>query len=294
MTDRPSDEIDSAGNVANHPHSAPGIQTSCPICSGPVELFCTKRAQDHDWKINRCLSCGHGFVANRPSLSDLTFANEDISLVHELGSFTREAYEGRSDARDLADSMARLTKVRGRALDIGAGDGSFSYHLGRHGYQPTLLDLDPRAQQATSFIPGSQFRQVPFESLDDPGPFAAILMSQVLEHALDPMDWLQRSRDLLQPGGLLVIAVPNFGGVYRVLGTNDPFLIPPVHVNFFTPKSLRRAIETAGMRVTHMDSRSGVPVGGGIKAVVRRAWNAGSVLLNATTQGIVLRAFASR
>lgn len=245
--------------------------------------------------MHRCKTCGHGFVSNRPDLASLTDANADASTTQSLGSFRREAYETCNDARDVVNTISRYAALRGRSLDIGAGSGTFSYFLSKIGFHPTLLDLDPRVAQATQVIPHSEFRLGTFETFEDPGPFAAILMSQVLEHALDPKLWLARSRELLAPSGLLAIAVPNFGGVYRILGTRDPFLIPPVHVNFFTPCSLRLAIEGSGLRLLRMESRSGVSVGTGLRGNVRKMWNAGSrLVLDRTVRGIVLLAFARK
>src|SRR5205807_7246343 len=108
--------------------------------------------------------------------------------------------------------------------------------------------------------------------LPDRGPFAAIGMSQVLEHALDPMGWLRHARQLLIPGGVLVIAVPNFSGVYRLLGKRDPFLMPPIHLNYFTPKSLRLAFEAAGLSTVVMQSRSLMAMrnGTGARSMIRR------------------------
>ena len=66
-------------------------------------------------------------------------------------------------------------------------------------------------------------------------------MSHVLEHSLQPLDWLKHAWKLLSDDGILAIALPNFGGVYRFLGERDPWIIPPVHLQFFTPRSLRQA-----------------------------------------------------
>ena len=73
-------------------------------------------------------------------------------------------------------------------------------------------------------------------------------MSHVLEHSLRPLDWLAHAAKLLSPDGILAIAIPNFGGIYRFLGERDPWIIPPVHLQFFTPRSLRRALESSGLR----------------------------------------------
>src|SRR5688572_3798742 len=187
----------------------------CPICGSGAQTYCRKRAFDRDWEIARCERCGHGFVVNRPTMDYLAEIYKS-DVHHELGDQPGPGYyEGRRDARRLTRSMAGLTEVRGRSLDVGSGDGAFSYHLTKRGFSPLLIDLDPRSQRCAEALPaGASFRLVGFEELDDPGPFGAIVMSQVLEHALDPVAWLEKASRLLSPGGVLGVAVPNFGGVY--------------------------------------------------------------------------------
>jgi hypothetical protein len=160
-----------------------------------------------------------------------------------------------------------------------------------------LIDFDPTSETATRFIPGSTFRNQPYETITKAdGPFDAIIMSQVLEHAIDPSDWVRRAADLLRPGGALVIALPNFAGLYRLLGARDPFICPPVHLNYFTADSMKRLVECHGLQVKFMRSASRVSLhraGGGelgvVSRLMRAAWNLASAPLDYTSRGIVLR-----
>ena len=73
---------------------------------------------------------------------------------------------------------------------------------------------------AVEHIPNSTFQRREFEDLtEESGPFDVIVMSHVLEHSLHPLDWLKHAAKLLSPEGILAIAIPNFGGVYRFLGS---------------------------------------------------------------------------
>lgn len=212
------------------------------------------------------------------------------------------------------EAVCRLSPPAGDSLDVGSGDGYFSYHLSRRGFRPWMIDLDPRAERAAAKIPGARFRLSTFEDFADhyretggtPNSgtpaggtsLSVIVMSQVLEHALDPLDWLRRAAGLLAPDGVLAIAVPNFAGPYRLLGPRDPFVSPPIHLNFFTPRSMARALRASGLRPVAMDSRNeiynGGPGGGQSfrRRFAGRLWNLMSPPLNRTRYGIILRAFA--
>ena len=271
----------------------------CPICESELTTeYLRRKAYNNEWIIRKCSSCSHGFVANRPSADRLTqiYSEGEHSSAKQA---TVEELEAGRGTLDMASHIARLTSERGRVLDVGSGEGGFSYHLAKVGFGPILMiDFDPGSALATNVVPDSTFKQCAFEELKDEGPFSAIVMSQVLEHALDPMDWLTRARDRLSRKGVLAIALPNFGGVYRMLGTRDPMLIPPVHLNHFSPKSMQIAIEKVGLEVVRMDSTSQVRTSAPDqnlstkRIVLGKVWNIGARVLDRTTRGISLRAFA--
>jgi 2-polyprenyl-3-methyl-5-hydroxy-6-metoxy-1,4-benzoquinol methylase len=272
----------------------------CPICRGETRPFCRRHANGREWQIDQCRSCGHGFVSNRPTLDELAaIYSSDDEEPPEM-PLDEDELRNKRDCIDLARCIADLTDERGATLDVGCGGGGFSYHLAKLGFTPNVLnDFSPASARVIKYLSEAEFHQGAFEDLKHRGPFSVIVMSQVLEHTLDPADWLLRSRRLLSPNGVLAIAVPNFAGLYHLFGTRDPFIIPPRHLNYFTPRSLRMAMEQAGLRVIKMDSRSRIKVSGHFRPhgiAVRRAlagcWNLASGVLNPTTRGVILRAYA--
>jgi 2-polyprenyl-3-methyl-5-hydroxy-6-metoxy-1,4-benzoquinol methylase len=300
-------------STRNEPSSS--VASRCPICGGGARPYCEKQAFQETWRVDRCQSCGHGFVANRPTLRRLEeIYNSDVHAENwDASSVTVQTLEQRPGASAWAREIASFTRSRGggggarTSLDVGSGDGSVSYHLGKEGFAPTLIDLDPRAGELARLVPNSTFCHCSFEQFSDealrdspPRRFDAVVMSQVLEHALDPLDWLRRAASLLTDDGVLAIGVPNFGGVYRALGDRDPFIHPPIHLNYFTPASMSLAFGKVGLRVAKMKSFSRLYIAQrpGVKGLALRVaqhlWNAGSPLLNLTSRGVLLGAYGKR
>ena len=277
----------------------PPSPVECPACRAPAPFYCARTANGQQWNLHRCGACGHGFIANRPTPEVLNhiYAETDTHLPMDEPA-SHEAADGRDSDTHLVDTICRITAERGDSLDVGSGSGIFSHHLHRKGFRPVMIDLDPRAEKAAGSIPGGVFRRSSFEEFIHDRPFGAIIMSQVLEHALDPMEWLRKARQLLAPKGVLAVALPNFGGVYRVLGTRDPFIIPPIHLNYFTRDSLNRMFEVAGLKAVRFDSSSTVITRHPTRhfSLQRRlmggAWNAVSGVLNPTAKGIILQGYA--
>ncbi|MEM7229510.1 MAG: methyltransferase domain-containing protein [Planctomycetota bacterium] len=276
-------------------HASSNDSPRCPVCDGETAEYCRKRAFDQEWIIARCRSCGHGFVVNRPSLETLAEVYAGVDH-HPMDPISADLLEDKPICRQVANDVRELTDARGRVLDIGCGDGGFAYHLAKLGFGPFLLiDIDDRSERSAEVVPNSEFRRVPFEDIEDE-QFSLIVMSQVLEHAHDPMGWLHRARRLLDDDGMLVVALPNFGGVYRLIGSRDPMIIPPMHLSYFTARSLRLALEQAGFEIVRQQSDSQVLIRADGMSLPRRAagrvWNTASRMLNPTMRGIFLQYYA--
>jgi 2-polyprenyl-3-methyl-5-hydroxy-6-metoxy-1,4-benzoquinol methylase len=280
---------------------APTPPVECPACGAVARLYTSKTGHGQVWHVHRCSTCGHGFVSNRPTPQTLERIYSTTDDHHPMDDpSSPEARATRDENNRLVDTIVKLTPVRGDSLDIGSGGAMFSHQLHRKGFRPVMIDLDPRAQRAAEWIPGGIFKRTSFEDFEHERPFGAIVMSQVLEHALHPVQWLRKAQGLLSQNGVLAVALPNFAGVYRVLGERDPFLIPPVHLNYFTRHSLERMFRQAGLRPVKFDSSSSVITRHPTKAfsakrrVLGAAWNAVAGVLDPTALGIILHGYAVR
>jgi hypothetical protein len=77
----------------------------------------------------------------------------------------------------------------------------------------------------------------------------------VLEPVPDPLETLERVRELLAPDGILCLEVPNAQStIARLRGGGWPLLGLPEHVSQFGPASLRALVERAGLRVTAVET----------------------------------------
>jgi hypothetical protein len=75
---------------------------ACMICGGTTQPYCTKTGYGSTWQVVRCVSCGHGFVANRPTVEQLTnIYHGETHLAWDQGATSN--YENRPDAAN-ADS----------------------------------------------------------------------------------------------------------------------------------------------------------------------------------------------
>lgn len=84
--------------------------------------------------------------------------------------------------------------------------------------------------------------------------FDLIIAKHILEHVIDPLKVLTLMRDVMKPGGRLVLEVPNDGSRLQEflekeqLVSRRYWFCPPQHLHYFTPKSIRTIAEPLGLR----------------------------------------------
>jgi SAM-dependent methyltransferase len=149
----------------------------------------------------------------------------------------------------------------GQALDIGSGFGFYTQALRRLSYRTVSINPGKYENEVFRNLNGDEPLAVMFENYEPSGQFGVVMMSQVLEHLLEPNQAINKVSGLLAPGGVLACAVPNFNSfLVKLLGTKDnACLWVPEHVNYFTEKGLRALVERNGFRVVKVEQITRIP-----------------------------------
>jgi 2-polyprenyl-3-methyl-5-hydroxy-6-metoxy-1,4-benzoquinol methylase len=130
----------------------------------------------------------------------------------------------------------------GRVLDVGCSTGAFLHQLQvRYGKDYEVLGTDvagPALDYAKKMgVPTLAESFLTAESLDS--SFDAVTFWAVLEHLVNPREFLVKAASCLQPNGHCFVLVPNFHSLaVRLLGPKYRYILPQ-HVNYFTAATLR-------------------------------------------------------
>ena len=243
--------------------------TQCPICQGILARRFDITSSFGEFAIDSCLSCGFAVVNPTPCEADIVdFYNRvgGHSDARELTVVGVEEAERRTpnstiDAARITRAIAELLPgVQGRLLDVGCGFGFFSRAALHQGFTVDAIEIAKREREIATQI----LHQAPFastlEAFEPPARYDAVILSQVLEHAREPAAWMAKVRAMMNEGGIVAVALPNFGAATtKVLGKRDPYVEPPAHLNYFSPGNLSLLLKNAGFRVERVQTISRLP-----------------------------------
>lgn len=262
----------------------------CPGCGGHRS---TAVRQGKDWvlhtavalTIHRCDACGLHFLNPRPRMDQLgryypadyhsyQMRGDDDDGAHGIKSLAlREAFGAPSlrpigARRTLARAALAVKRAesfgfgvpwhgQGRLLDFGCGGGKFLRRMHGLGWDVTGIDFSETSVQAVREA-GLKAIQGTLPNAElQPASFDVIAMRHALEHVPDPPAVVRAARDLLAPGGRLVIQAPNYDAWdIDYFGDAAVGLDLPRHLIHFTPPTLSAMLQREGFRVLHVRARA--------------------------------------
>jgi len=242
------------------PDPAPAATAACVACGGTLAtvldpVFDTRFGIDERFAIARCRACGLEQTVPRPTADVL---QAYYAAHYNFGGESGTAYTGLR-ARFFGSRLYRWWLAldgdisfharpgRGRLLDIGCNEGRGLALYALSGFSAVEGLETNLAAAATARRRGFTVHDGALAGFRPNQPYDVAVLSNVLEHALDPADFLRHVHRILKPGGEVWISCPNAASWQRVLfGRRWINWHVPFHIVHFTDASLSRALAAGG------------------------------------------------
>jgi len=198
-----------------------------------------------DLTVHRCESCG--FVQIYPVLEDGYYDDYLMTTSH-----SRQMQEFQ---RDQALDFITRFDLSGKSIkEMGCGDGNYLAHLKEAG--AVVSGVEPSEKfRALAVERGFEVESgyVSCGRTLKGAPFDGFVTRQVLEHVPDIRDFLLGVRENLKPGAHGLVEVPS---LEKALADRRFYDFFPDHVNYFSQRTLRMALEMSGFEV--LETRHGM------------------------------------
>ncbi len=224
---------------------------SCPLCG--VDDCQPAYIRADEGSVVRCGRCGLLYLNPRPlDASIVSFYDESYFTNNGHGSAYKDyvsmqgvALKHREHPGFLAlHVIERYVAPRGkRLLDIGCAGGHLLHVARRRGFIVMGVDISPyaAAQAKRSFgvdVFAGSLGQADFEGAS----FDVVTALEVIEHLIDPVEWLREIHRILKPGGLVLLSTPNGGCAGKFGERWRGFTTSFEHLTFFDESTLNKAL----------------------------------------------------
>jgi SAM-dependent methyltransferase len=221
------------------------------------------RAEDYTvthetFSIWQCKQCSLRFTQDVPdaeaigvyyrSEEYISHSNTTKGLVNSLYHLVRR--QTLADKRHLI--VSATGKRQGKLLDIGAGTGAFVAYMQQHGWEVTGLEPDETARERALADHKVQLTDTSSLFSLPAGSYDAVTLWHVLEHVHDLHPYVEQLKALINPGGRIFIAVPNYtANEATVYGPAWAAYDVPRHLYHFSPDAMEDLLTRHGLQLIY-------------------------------------------
>ncbi len=232
------------------------VDTGCPACHN---LNVAQAFEYQSLNYRRCCACETLYISPAPTESaHLEYVVTSSAMAYwrdcmpeDMKKSRRPMYQDRVEySKSMFSKLGISPKV---SLEIGAGNGEFAEALSDATTIEQIVLLEP--QELNLRNNNIQIIKGGFEELECTQKlFDVIFAWEVLEHILEPDNFLRLIRIVLKPDAPLIFSTPNERSVEtRELGTNSTNILFD-HVRLYNPTAIEALLKRNGFRVLELST----------------------------------------
>jgi SAM-dependent methyltransferase len=205
--------------------------------------------QNSVYPLSKCKHCGHVQISSEytPALFEKLYfhSTQEAVMWHETLVGDNSPYEEMIDFA-LNDSTPKTV------VDFGCGEGKLLAAANKRLPDSTLVGIDFNDRFSEDNIHYLSFDLNNLAQLPNqhwPEGIDLAMASHVLEHVINPVNFLQHIKQQLSPNGAVFIEVPDFSQHHTVQSIGMSNLVNLQHIHYYTADSITFAAKRAGFKV---------------------------------------------
>ncbi len=235
---------------------------NCPICNSDKIINKKKIKSKHDeinlmFHLKHCKNCGHKFLSSFPTEKYL----DNLYKTDSKFVFGHDESEGLEKKKFINKGFSEINSLKnhwifkfvdinkkGEYLEIGPGFCKLYKAFYENNWNCEGLDLQP-------YIKAPGIVDNLYKIKNDTKDIAVAL--DVIEHSIDPNQFLENISKKLKKGGKVFLSLPNADSLKsKLLNHKWDMVVPLAHLNFFSKKSIKMSLERNNFELIYLKKYS--------------------------------------
>jgi 2-polyprenyl-3-methyl-5-hydroxy-6-metoxy-1,4-benzoquinol methylase len=168
-------------------------------------------------------------------------------------------YEFKSFKFSSHKKLINFVYPNSRVLDVGCSKGYIARELKKKGCSITGIDINKEdLREAKKYCDRTILGDITKKDIKE--KFDVIILGDIIEHVVQPLDLLKKLRKNLDKGGYILISTPNIVNIYPrlkiFLGSfdyEDIGFFDRTHLRFFTLKTFKKMVADSGYSIVSLE-----------------------------------------
>jgi len=231
------------------------IERNCPNCNKKKNN--TLFVKDF-FNYRKCSVCSLIYVSPILKEKNIIQLYKNSSYSNSWGKILSNKIEYKFNQKkfdNLLLNIKRITKAKGKALDIGCAVGQFLDTLKKDGWDTYGIELNDQERKVAQKKKHEVYdKKIELDYLPEK-KFNLVSILEVLEHVYSPIDVIKSIHKILKKNGLLVVIVPNVGSLAaNIMQSRCNMFLGMSHITMFDLKTLKNLIERYSFKQVYCSS----------------------------------------